>query len=1434
MPDTPKFAGELYAGRGGMLEEAEKRGYQAKVICEREPHLRHLLRRKFKNADIQPDMDKKPWIQWAACGITIYLLIAGFACQPFSSAGKMLEQNDPRAFQAVLVIEAAIALGVTELLLENVPGLVDNDWRHGVYTMIKIKLHVAGFGQHRCVKAKDEDVLGDTGRDRAFLWFKRGEGQHSSIRRLRLAPRQSHTWPASVPIHDKDAIPWGRASMHSSHRAGGPSGKLTLSTGLGKLGQAVTLLNSDRVWRVMEERGSQIKVMDVNRRDPVQRRAWTEEVVARDTNASTFNVYKPGNKMPTLTASGEPPRYGAPLVVNSEGDAFTMGVRARAHLHGVPRWEVQFLLEVGCSTQQMRAVFGGMVTTAAATAIFDELITPAREILQKPTKKPATGELDALRAAALASMANKGTGQWSGKLVAAEAHQKGERLVLLMPVHRQRRLLQTDGSKALGVRVPIHQLATGKITQQVQHLLPSHELALAGRCTITTSGQETEEVTVVVALSLVEGLPLPTKTLQQLEDSSLYEAAALALARSLSYGGDIDRSDMQPLLDITGASLGGAAPPAPAMAPAAAVEADADRARKLRETKITEAERHHTEMRKQLLLLADEEQHCIIRNESKADYLREWTQQLTNAADYMKMAPDSAFLHPVQFSDDRLRLMAFVDTAPINPTKRLPPVPEQEPLPADFKPKSLRDLQMPGHVDVHTKMLAKHAAFIRNIRDTKLDREQLARIRPRPSAFSERKRVPQVRGRVMDLRGKEPTLLKMNAPVECALDAKYMRKMLPNHLDEQILQHVEEGVRSQTNLKLQTVLQSHLLSLANHTEELGKDIERRHKIKYLERHAKQPFDPIRLVVQGTVAKLNSIRQVTDLGQPHRVVLDDEAEQVQVYNQQATTNEDGSPKLPREWKALAPHVLQNMAALRYIGDLIKMVLCMFSDDLKDFFRQLAVHSSELHKLCFLWIDSEDDAEFIEEKRLGFGPAHASNVAQRLANAVIKIFHIEFRKADAPYLEADCKKYPLLREWLRDRTAALGADMARVHDACFYTDDLHAMVLGEERYARATGVWFEVTRKINLLCSAPKKRMSGVAMPWCGIAYFSTLGGACLPEDKRANAQRVLVKAATGECPVSEYRAVVGLLEWARYALCISAISMYCMYGPMQRGQELSSGPATLVKNTDSRKSHWKMWSNMLATAAFAAATAVLGDRPQPSPSSPVHVWHGDAVIKGTVYPGLCGVWQGMYWIIPLSKQQLEHLTISPLELLVVMINFAVFGPMLRLLEEEQLSQMTILLQCDSLVSTRIITGKRRGTAVKSAAKSPIMQHIHESMTALPEYSRLHSCVVAGHEWGEGNVVSDAGSRGREDKLIHLCDLLGVKARRIEVPEGAKQFVEEAARYAAALDNSSNQKTKKQKTASTQKSWAASPTKQAAAPSSKSPCNDSKQQGTTQAT
>jgi hypothetical protein len=244
-------------------------------------------------------------------------------------------------------------------------------------------------------------------------------------------------------------------------------------------------------------------------------------------------------------------------------------------------------------------------------------------------------------------------------------------------------------------------------------------------------------------------------------------------------------------------------------------------------------------------------------------------------------------------------------------------------------------------------------------------------------------------------------------------------------------------------------------------------------------------------------------------------------------------------------------------------------------------------------------------------------------------------------------------------------------------------------------------------------------------------------------------------------------------------------MYQMYGPMKKDQELSLGPTTWVRATPERVSQWKRWANLISTAGFAAANMALGGRPAPQLTSKVHVWHGDAAIKGTNHPGMCGYWAGLYWVYPLNPRHTQHLHISALELLTVLANFLIFGPMLDLMDDETLAQLTILIQCDSLVSTMILTGKPGAISLKSTAKSPLMQYIHQTLTGLPQYQRLQEAVIAGHEWGEGNILSDAGSRGREDKLLALCELLNIKGRRVEIPAEVTHVLERAVRFAMEL-------------------------------------------------
>ena len=133
-------------------------------------------------------------------------------------------------------------------------------------------------------------------------------------------------------------------------------------------------------------------------------------------------------------------------------------------------------------------------------------------------------------------------------------------------------------------------------------------------------------------------------------------------------------------------------------------------------------------------------------------------------------------------------------------------------------------------------------------------------------------------------------------------------------------------------------------------------------------------------------KSGSIRRISDIGQPRKPTVDECGVLVYVYNESALRDSLGRKRLPEERKVMAPDALNDMAILRYIGNQIGMVFLIFNDDLKDFFRQLAVHPNELWQMPFLWATpGSTEAEFIAEERMGFGLVHASTVAQRPANA-----------------------------------------------------------------------------------------------------------------------------------------------------------------------------------------------------------------------------------------------------------------------------------------------------------------------------------------------------------------------------------------------------------------------------------------------------------------
>ena len=87
----------------------------------------------------------------------------------------MLGGADSRAWDALLVCEAAVALGAVYVLLENVPGYVSRDSVHGVWTKSVAAFTAAGYDLIRVFEPKHSNCGGRTYRNIILCLFARRE-----------------------------------------------------------------------------------------------------------------------------------------------------------------------------------------------------------------------------------------------------------------------------------------------------------------------------------------------------------------------------------------------------------------------------------------------------------------------------------------------------------------------------------------------------------------------------------------------------------------------------------------------------------------------------------------------------------------------------------------------------------------------------------------------------------------------------------------------------------------------------------------------------------------------------------------------------------------------------------------------------------------------------------------------------------------------------------------------------------------------------------------------------------------------------------------------------------------------------------------------------------------------------------------------------------
>lgn len=1334
---------ELYAGLAAMSSAFELLGWTILLLCEYETHLQTYLQHKFPAANVQPDVNRFPWRAWARDGMHVLLVCAGVACQPFSDAGMRLADQDDRAYQALLVADAALALSAAYVLLENVPNYVTKDDTHHMFTRVCDYFNQLGFVLQHIEYPVHHKCGGNTTRARVLVFF-----QHINAIAVAFVDRPI---AERVPVklegdHRRNLLLYGTASNYLGGQLDSglqPIAKLHL-TSLCE-GAVVGILGSKQEWHIQRIQGMYLSLLNTDRRRPMCKSVHTSEVEAiLDCKEARTTVYDPRGLLQTITAFGCQPGGGASLLNMSTGTDFddfrAFSTRDRYVCNECPLDALEFLRQNGCSEEKQNSYAGNSIPVSMVRG-------PAADI-----DSSIRSQLAAIKSTA------------SGPLPASPAPAGHQTIVLVAFMHSKHgaQVFLSNGCLQQVV-VGAAEARTGGVVKNTAHLSSGGHQFLVGT-------HETDQEPLLIVGELLGARP-GSHTICDIKSASINMQAIISKTLAWTYAamdGEITVADISPLLDESAACAGAYAP------------------KRLKPNKVSDRRTTQSTAKafieKSLAAESDLANEMAVQTRcldgDKATYMHEWSQQITTTSHFP--APESALRNIPVFDDPLLASMHFSDKCRLPSTSRLPQPTNPPPDDGVPWPSCEEDLYISAEAK-KTLDLAEDAVcdFVRMQGDPTANDSEVRRSRPKPRLFGHILKECY-RQTVWDNRGQTPVPADFGAPIKTRINRPEFRKGFTSlgMKDHRLLQCVEHGVMSDTShmpRKFRVVAPLH--SLRNGFVEVEKDLDRLSSLNYVRKHKKRPFVPYYTNAQGARAKKGTTKQrrISDAGLPYEETLDEDGEAATSLNTEAKWDQDGNDKLPKEIKTQPSDVLNDMAILRYICDLLQWTLYLWTDDLADFFLQLSMHPSELWRLNFLFPtrSGTETLKYVNELVMGFGYTYASNIAQRFANAIALMFVDEFERADAPHLARERCESKTLDAWCSHRSK-LGTNQMKLLVGNFFTDDLLGMVANTRRAVLSLLVWYDVTRRIGVLTAAPRKRSIGTAIRWTGLVFATILGVVIITADKIQDTIRALSVAATGMLEVSAYRGLMGLLEFIRYALKLPRNTMHHMYGPLQQGGELHEGPSTKVRATNERQAGWLSWKETMLHTQYAPATAALPNQPPPKKSTRAFVWHGDAAVEGTGRPALCGYSHGMYWIFQLKSRHTAALHIAALEFLVVIGNFIIFGSMLMGNEEITAEMMSLLVRTDSLVDARVIAD--------DSAKSPIMVYLHRLLIGLVEFIALERVTTIAHQYGESNVLADHGSRGKVELLIETCMAFGVKAKRVPIPNRFAMIIEETVKHA----------------------------------------------------
>ena len=676
----------------------------------------------------------------------------------------------------------------------------------------------------------------------------------------------------------------------------------------------------------------------------------------------------------------------------------------------------------------------------------------------------------------------------------------------------------------------------------------------------------------------------------------------------------------------------------------------------------------------------------------------------------------------------------------------------------------------------------------------------IARRRPQPFVRGQSCFVPEARGCVWDLRkrGQVPPLA-FNEPLRTTLDTSSIRRAFPGDWgvgrpgltwpDQRLLSYLDEGVRFEVSdaLPLQIVLFSHLESAPMGFASLQREVRRFVGLQpypWMELFNWPPFLPVRCLAHGAAARAlekDRWRSTTEAGGPRYHLLDPDGILVPSLNDLSR-----SFGFPKEVKPRTEEFAHDATILLSGASLLKETVYVGSDDVKDYFQNLALAPSEFWFSTFLTLSVQGDPgfklgkeqlAFVAEYRLGFGHFAASNIAQRFSLLLVALIEIEYEVQYRAQLEQAASRQPLLAGWLSDRSllnipGAVRED--RLHTVKMYTDDIALAAVGPEGFVSLLVAEHIVFSRLNLVMAIAAKRSLGISLLWLGVVFVSCVGIVFVPRSKILRAIEVIQRAIAGRCTLAELRSLLGLLEHIKGVLRVSRAAMHGLWRPFRLGFD----PGALYSPAPWAARKLGAWSVALAASSGALALNLLPlssdwllDIQSLKAFAMRVTMSADAARAHRALDrrGLGGYFHGFYFHFPLVPFAMELLAIGVLELLALIFAILTFYSLIP-------PDALVDFETDSLSSTF--------TLVDEIARTGEGQIAEAHLLASPEFADLRQRGSGKHLFGEGNPCADRASRNKIVELHELCAQMGVRAIAVEPSLAAVRIFHDVLRHAAS--------------------------------------------------